>query len=99
MKKNTVETQKKTLRLMISVFCNGQKHSEPICPSCSAIMEYSEKRLDTCRYGDNKPSCGKCQIHCYMPEMREKIKRVMRYSGPRMLYYHPILALRHLFRG
>ncbi|MBN1472600.1 MAG: nitrous oxide-stimulated promoter family protein, partial [Syntrophaceae bacterium] len=25
------------------------------------------------------------------PAMREKIKAVMRYSGPRMLYRHPIL--------
>ena len=99
MKKNAVETQKKTLRLMISLYCNGQKHSEPICPSCSVLLEYSEKRLDTCRYGGNKPSCAKCRIHCYMPEMRGKIKQVMRYSGPRMLYYHPVMALRHLFLG
>ena len=25
-----------------------------------------------------------------------KIKTVMRFSGPRMLFYHPIMAIRHL---
>jgi hypothetical protein len=28
--------------------------------------------------------------------MREKIKEVMRFSGPRMLLYHPLDAFRHL---
>ena len=28
--------------------------------------------------------------------MREKIRTVMRYSGPRMLGKHPIAAIRHL---
>ncbi|MCU0373022.1 MAG: nitrous oxide-stimulated promoter family protein [Ignavibacteria bacterium] len=28
--------------------------------------------------------------------MREKVKNVMRYSGPRMLLKHPYLAVRHL---
>jgi hypothetical protein len=27
--------------------------------------------------------------------MRARIKEVMRYAGPRMLYRHPILALWH----
>jgi len=31
--------------------------------------------------------------------MREKITKVMRYSEPRMLFYHPILALHHVFDG
>jgi hypothetical protein len=28
--------------------------------------------------------------------MREQVKTVMRYSGPRMSYRHPYLAMRHL---
>jgi hypothetical protein len=28
--------------------------------------------------------------------MREKIRMVMRYSGPRMIYKHPIAAVWHL---
>ena len=29
------------------------------------------------------------------PDMKEKVKKVMRYSGPRMLLPHPTLALHH----
>jgi hypothetical protein len=28
--------------------------------------------------------------------MREKIREVMRFSGPRMIFHHPIMAIRHL---
>ena len=28
--------------------------------------------------------------------MREKIRMVMRYSGPRMIYKHPIAAIWHM---
>ena len=28
--------------------------------------------------------------------MREKIRVVMRYSGPRMLFHHPILTIKHM---
>ncbi|MGA3290750.1 MAG: nitrous oxide-stimulated promoter family protein [Candidatus Bathyarchaeia archaeon] len=46
-----------------------------------------------------KSTCGKCLIHCYRPDMKEKVKKVMRYSGPRMLLSHPNLALRHAWDG
>jgi hypothetical protein len=31
--------------------------------------------------------------------MRDRVKEVMRFSGPRMLLRHPILAIRHLLDG
>ncbi len=40
--------------------------------------------------------CSKCPIHCYKPKMREHIREVMRYSGPRMIFYHPIIAIKHM---
>ena len=43
----------------------------------------------------NKPKCSKCPVHCYKPDMREKIKAVMRYAGPRMIYRYPILTGKH----
>jgi hypothetical protein len=35
-------------------------------------------------------------VHCYKPAMREQIRVVMRYSGPRMAQRHPLLAAAHL---
>lgn len=29
-------------------------------------------------------------------EMREKIRAVMRFSGPRMIFHHPVAAVRHV---
>jgi hypothetical protein len=31
--------------------------------------------------------------------MREKVKKVMRYAGPRMLLHHPVLAMHHAVDG
>jgi hypothetical protein len=31
--------------------------------------------------------------------MREKIRDVMRYAGPRMLLTHPVMAIAHLLDG
>lgn len=53
-------------------------------------------RRSKCPYSDDKPFYSNCKIHCYKPEMREKIRRVMRYSGPRIVLDHPVLATRHL---
>jgi len=30
--------------------------------------------------------------------MRQYIRTVMRYAGPRMIYSHPIMGFRHLFK-
>ena len=45
---------------------------------------------------EEKTFCANCKVHCYKPEMREQIRQVMRFSGPRMLLYHPFLAIWHL---
>jgi hypothetical protein len=52
-------------------------------------------RILKCPHKDLKPSCAKCQIHCFRPDMRERIRAVMRFAGPRMLLRHPILSLLH----
>ena len=69
----------------------------PLCPQCQALLDYAHKRLEHCKFGENKPSCTRCPVHCYKPAMREQIRQVMRYSGPRMLLHDPIMAIRHLW--
>lgn len=39
------------------------------------------------------------KVHCYKPAMREKIREVMRFSGPRMMLYHPVLAVSHVIES
>ena len=66
-----------------------------LCEPCAALLEYATARLNACVHGENKPSCRKCPIHCYAPAQREKIREVMRYVGPRMLYLYPKEAVLH----
>ena len=69
----------------------------PLCPQCQELLTYAHKRLERCKFGNDKPSCTRCPVHCYKPAMRQQIRQVMRYSGPRMLLHNPVLAIRHLW--
>jgi len=90
--------EEKTILAMIRLFCRRHhKHKgEGLCPECGQLLEYAKARLSKCPFGENKGPCAKCLIHCYTPAMRKRIIEVMRYSGPRMLLHHPVLALHHL---
>lgn len=85
----------KTVRAMIEIFCAERHGRKTLCLDCAGLLRYAEKRLALCRWGVNKPACSECTIHCYKPEMRGKIREVMRYSGPRMTLRHPVLAALH----
>jgi len=67
-----------------------------LCTDCESLLAYADQRLARCRFAQSKPTCARCTVHCYGPVMRERIRVVMRYSGPRMTIRHPILALAHL---
>lgn len=93
-----IESEKKIVGKMILIYCKGQKHGGALCGECRELMEYAHKRLDSCKFGENKVFCSKCAVHCYQPGMRERIKTVMKYSGPRMLLYHPVMAVKHFLQ-
>jgi len=95
-----MKREQKTVKCMITIFCREQHHTsgEP-CDECCELLEYARFRLKNCPFQENKTTCGNCSVHCYKPEMREKIRNVMRYSGPRMIWQHPILALGHMLDG
>jgi len=86
----------KTMAAMIRCYCHAQHATrDSLCPECQDLLDYAGVRLERCRYGDEKPNCAKCPIHCYQRQRREQVKAVMRFAGPRMLWQHPVLALRH----
>ncbi len=87
----------KTIQAMIRIYCrrlHGKRGA--LCEECEELRVYAERRLEKCPFSDEKPTCVKCPVHCYEAGMRERVRQVMRYSGPRMLLRHPILAIRHL---
>ena len=104
-KKNKVEKKRQkeqyVVEEMIRLYCR-KKHKEydkttgKMCPSCQELSDYARLRSQKCPFMEEKTFCANCKVHCYKPEMREKIRVVMRFSGPRMLLYHPVLAVWHL---
>ena len=92
------EKEKNVVSKMIRIYCKGNKHSsdkDELCAKCKELEEYSRLRTDKCPFMETKTFCSKCKISCYKPIMKKQIREVMKYSGPRLLIYHPILTLEH----
>ncbi len=91
----------KTLQAMVRLYCDGNNHAHrrPLCPECAALLQYATRRLQRCVFGDAKPNCADCLVHCYRADMRDRIRVVMRWAGPRMLLRHPILSVSHMLTG
>ena len=86
---------------MVGIYCaahHGQS-GDDVCADCRDFLDYAETRLQKCPYGEDKPTCANCPIHCYKAERRAEAKKIMRYAGPRMMLRHPILAIAHQLDG
>lgn len=95
-----MKRERQTVEYMIDIYCRDHRHtSEELCDECRELAEYARFRLKNCPFQENKTTCGNCPIHCYKPNMRQKICEVMRYAGPRMIRYHPLLAVGHMIDG
>lgn len=87
------QREKDIVSLMIQLYC---RHHDDIDEN--ELKNYALQRIEKCPMMASKTFCSQCHIHCYRKEEQEKIKKVMRYSGPRMIFYHPILAIRHALK-
>ena len=91
-----LDREKRTVAAMIEIYCHARHRPvDGLCTECEQLYSYAIERIDKCPFKQDKPTCAKCAVHCYKPEMREKVRQVMRYAGPRMLLMHPVLSLRH----
>jgi hypothetical protein len=93
-----LEKEIKTVRIMVEMFCRHHHGKGELCEGCKTSSEYAENRIRKCTFGAKKPVCAECTIHCFKPNMRSRIREVMRFAGPRMAFIHPVLAAHHLFR-
>ncbi len=93
--------EQETVEKMVHLYCRQQHHpaQSGLCPACQALLAYATERLKRCIFQAEKPTCAKCPVHCYQPVMRQTMRQIMRYAGPRMLFHHPVLAIRHLLDG
>jgi len=91
-----IAREKLTIRKMIALYHAKSPAASTQAGHYDALYAYAEKRLEKCVFGEEKPACKQCPVHCYQPAKREEMKTIMRWAGPRMLWRHPILTVRHL---
>jgi hypothetical protein len=89
----------KTLGTMMRMYCRHHHGGKSFCAECGSLWEYASRRLERCVFGDAKPTCANCTVHCYRDDMRERVRVMMRWAGPRMAFRHPVLALFHVLDG
>ena len=90
--------EKEVLAKMVEIYCRGNKHGGYPCQECRELIEYAHHRIGLCPFGENKSFCSECRIHCFKDEKRALVKKVMRYSGPRMIFYYPLTTIRHMLK-
>ena len=97
-----LDREARTLTIIAAIYCRDHhagarsRREGELCSECAALAGYARRRLAACPYGAGKPACSDCRPHCYAPAMREQVRAVMRYAGPRMIREHPMLAVAHL---
>lgn len=94
------QQEKKIVALMIRLYCK-KKHGtkKEMCADCQALCDYAMLRSDKCPFMETKTFCSNCKVHCYKADMREKVREVMRFSGPRMIFHHPVMAVLHVIES
>lgn len=92
--------EQRVVEEMIRLYCRknhpGYNESSTMCRECRKLSDYAKQRSEHCPFMEHKTFCANCKVHCYKPEMREQIRKVMRFSGPRIILYHPAMAVWHL---
>jgi predicted amidophosphoribosyltransferase len=97
-----IDREQRTVAAMVAIYCRGRHGTTAragLCDDCRGLLAYATCRLERCPFGEFKTPCVDCAVHCYKADRREQVRAVMRYAGPRMLWRHPILAVRHLRDG
>lgn len=89
--------EKKTVTAMIDIYYKQFSDEDSLLEK-EDVLAYAMTRLNYCRFGEEKPTCKVCPVHCYKKSYQDKMKKIMRYSGPRMLIYHPIMSVEHFFK-
>ncbi len=91
-----IQKEREIVKQMIELYCKRKHHSDKLCKDCQELKDYAFLRLSLCRFGEEKTACSNCKVHCYKLKYRQKMKAVMRYSGPWMMLYHPVYSVKHL---
>jgi hypothetical protein len=99
--KKRLAREQLTMTKMVGMYCSAHhdRSHDDLCATCREFLDYADVRLEKCPYGEDKPTCANCPVHCYKPAQKAQAAEIMRYAGPRMLWRHPLLAITHILDG
>ena len=99
--KKRLARERLTMTRMVGIYCSARHDSggNGLCARCRKFLDYAEVRLQKCPYGNRKPTCTNCPVHCYKPARKAQARAIMRFAGPRMLLRHPLLTIAHQLDG
>ena len=96
---NRIEQEKQTIRKMIALYCHHHLKQDTVPEEYKLLAEYACQRLDHCQFGQDKKPCKRCPVHCYAPQKRQQIREIMRWAGPRMMFYAPKDTILHIWHN
>ena len=85
-----IEDRKRATEFMIRMYCRKKHGYHGLCQDCRGLLDYACSRIDDCPNNRSGVRCSGCPIHCFRPDMRDAMRDVMGFCGPRMLL-HPIM--------
>ena len=65
-----IEREKQTVQRMIELYCRHHLKVETMPEEYQHLAEFACRRLDHCKYGENKTACKNCPTHCYASKER-----------------------------
>jgi hypothetical protein len=71
-------------------------HRYPVCAECRDFLRYAFERRLRCPLAE-KPACKHCQVHCFKPVYRDKVREIMRFSGQYLIKRGRLDLLWHYF--
>jgi len=97
MASSRIKREKIVVEKTVKLYCKGRHASRIcLCNECKDLLSYVKERIDKCIYNENKTVCSKCKLYCYKRSVKEMMKRITKYSSPRMVLWHPIITLRYI---
>jgi hypothetical protein len=87
---------KRSLQGTSAVLDNLHLKRVALCSDCREFLEYAIERRIRCPL-EPKPTCKHCQIHCYRKGHRERVREIMKFSGPYLIKRGRLDLLWHYF--
>lgn len=94
------EKDRRTLEAIGLIYCRAHHHdcakdATGLCPDCREAIEGTLDRTLHCP-SNHQGNCQDCSIHCQRGEAQQRIKAIMAYAAPRMLWRHPLMTVEYL---